>query len=369
MNRYRAEHVSRLGNTFIIYPSLDSKSYKTIIKNILNNYSNYIKEVYNVNLKYDDSIHTIVYKENVFPVLGVRPLQTGINDLIKSNFANTLLYKSSNNIDCDTIEYSYKNKKIIVYFYKEGVLCDSTEHKIHLRLESLRNNKGNDLQTLTAVHEAGHTVASIALFNKLPLQVLSVTSDPTSIGITVQGSEEDGIINKEIIIKKVSVLLAGMAAESIVFEDALVSVGASNDLEEATSLIVESYRKYGLRYNLGVTTLASDDDTLLKEYENYTIQQDVNEELRNIMDNTILILSNHITLLLQIGKYLTKHTSISQSKLKEYIRKYSNIDVSKLISVNEKVDYGYTKKLNKLIHDNTKETELDNISGTIHGSI
>jgi len=351
MKRYRAEHVSRLGNTFIIYPSLDSKSYKTIINNILNNYSDYIQQTYNITLKYDMSIHSIIYKENVFPTLGVRPIQTGINDLIKSNVANTLLYKNVHNIDCDTIEYSYKNKKIIALFYKNDSLVGSTEHKIHLRLESLRTNKGDDIQTVTAIHESGHAVALIALFNKLPLQVLSVTSDSESIGLTVEGTDDDKIFNRKIIDNKISVMLAGMAAESIVFGDNLITTGASSDLGKATDLIISTYRKWGLKGQLGVFTLSSDDDSLMKEHHHDTAQHLANEELRIIMHSTVALLEEYKPLLLQIGKYLTKHTSISQIKLKKFIQKYSNIDVKKLLSVNEKNNYGYTDRLNRMLEE------------------
>jgi len=351
MDRYRAEHVSRLGNTFIIYPSLDSKSYKIIIRNILNSYSEYIQKTYNIELKFDKSIHSIVYRENVFPTLGVRPLQTGINDLIKSNFANTLLHKNVNEIYCDTIEYSYKNKKILVSFYENGSLVGNTEHKIHLRLESLRNNKGNDLQTLTAIHEAGHAVAMVALFNKLPIQVLSVTTDPVNSGFTLDRIEEDSITNRDIIDKKISVSLAGRAAEIIVFGDELISTGASSDLEYATGLVIRSYRKWNLKGRLGVFTLAEDDDSLMKEHSDYDTQKDAVLELRRIMQNTVALLEKHKPLLLQIGKYLTTHTSISQTKLREHIRKYSDIDVNTLLSINEKTNYGYTKKLNKVLNE------------------
>jgi cell division protease FtsH len=349
MERYRAEHVSRLGNTFIIYPSLDSKAYKTIIGNILNNYSNYIQKTYGITLKYHPSIHTIIYNENVFPTLGVRPLQTGINDLIKSNFANTLLYKNANNIACDTIEYSYKHRKITARFYKNNNLVDSTEHRVNLRLESLRNNKGNDQQALVAVHESGHAVAQIVLFNKLPLQVLSVTTDPDALGLTVDAFDDDKILNKKIIRNRISVMLAGMAAENIVFGEDAITTGSSSDLESATELMMSSYRKWGLMGSLGTTTLGGEDDGLIKEYHNDDYQDRGNAKITEIMQDTVQLLENYKPLLLQMSKHLANNTSISQSKLKKIIQKYSDIDVKSLIGINEKPNYGYKDKLNKLI--------------------
>ena len=74
------------------------------------------------------------------------------------------------------------------------------------------------------------------------------------------------------------------------------------------------------------------------------------------MLSTAELLKQYKTLLLQMGKYLTKHTSISQTKLKEYIQKYSDIDVKNLIFVNEKINYGYKDKFkqweNKVVNNN-----------------
>jgi len=351
LHHFRAEHIARLGNTHIIYPSLSSKSYKTIIENNLNEYSKNILKQFNIDLKFDQSIHQIVYKENVFPVLGVRSLQSGINDMIKSNFANTLLYKDERNIDCDTIEYRYKSKKIEAYFYKKGDLLDKTTHKLTLRVESLRDNKQNDQQALVAIHETGHSICEIVLFNKLPISVYSVTADSSSGGFMWSGVEDDRILNKELVNKHVITCLGGRAAELIVFGDNMLSTGASADMEDANEYLFNSYRKWGFHDSLLVRkiSLSMGENDVAKEYEKDTIQEQVNDSLNRLLGETRELLEKHKELLLQVGYYLSKHSTISRKKLLEYIKKYSDIDVEKLRTENENMNYGYKSKLEKAL--------------------
>ena len=300
-------------------------------------------------MKFDKSIHNIVYRENVFPTLGVRPLQSGINDMIKSNFANTLLHIQTNNIDCDAVEYSYKNKKITAYFSKNNMQKGYIDHPIILRLDSLRNSKNNDLQAMVAIHESGHAIMQILEFNRLPLTIMSVTADSNSKGFMLSGWEEDKLTNKNNVNQKLKVYLGGRAAETIIFGEDFVTTGSMGDLEDATELIMNTYRLWGMKGTLGSYTLSSDDDTLMQEHDWYLHQSCAESELLQIMQATVEQLRKYKPLLLQLGKYLSEHSSISQIKLKKLLEKYSDIDVSKLKSEHEKTNYGYKDKLNKLL--------------------
>ena len=74
--RFRNEQIARLGNNHIIYPAFDSKSFKKIINLELNKIIRKIKKEYQINLNIDKSIHTVIYKEGVFPTQGTRPVFT-----------------------------------------------------------------------------------------------------------------------------------------------------------------------------------------------------------------------------------------------------------------------------------------------------
>jgi cell division protease FtsH len=348
LKRYRVEHIARLGNIHIIYSSLNKKSYYKIIESNLNKYSKQIKELYNLDLVFDNSIHNIIYKENVYPTLGARSVISGVNDMIKTNFANTLLYKDINNIKCDRIEYSYKKKKIYVFFYKANQMVGGTEHKVTLRLENLRDNKKNDKQSLVAVHESGHAIMSILLLNKLPVSIYSITSDSNSSGFVWNSIEDDELLNINYIDKNIKVSLGGRASEIILFGGNMLSIGASDDLEHANNLLFDSYRKWGLGQSLLVREFNPTDSDLAKEYFTDTIQKDVDNKLNDLLRQTVELLETEKDLLLELSKYLMDHSTISQKMLLKFVKnKSKTIDVSHLILSDNKTNYGYRDKLLK----------------------
>jgi cell division protease FtsH len=347
LRRFRSEHIARLGNTHIIYPSLDKKSYEKIIQLNLNNYSKDIKMMYDVDLTYDKSINNIIYKENVYPTLGARSVISGINDMIKSNFANTLLYRDNNNILCDTIKYSYHNKNILAEFYLNGNLIDKTNHHITLRLENLRSIKKDDKQSLVAVHESGHAIMRILLFKKLPVGIYSVTADTESSGFMLSGIEDDVIHNKDFIEKTVMVSLAGRAAEFDVFGWNMLSSGSSVDLEKANGLLFEAYRRFGLSDNgsLLVREFNPTDYLIAKEWEKDDIQDRVDLKLGELYHKALDLLIKENKLLLALSKYLMNHSTISQKMLLKFINEHAvTIKTSDLVK-DDGVDYGYRKKL------------------------
>jgi len=346
LRRFRAEHIARLGNIHIIYPSLNKKSYQKIIELNLNGYSGQVKEMYNIDLTFDKTINNIIYKENVYPTLGARSVISGVNDMIKSNFANTLLYKDVSNIVCDKIEYSYKNKNIEVNFYLKGKFVGNTKHKVTLRLENLRDNKKNDKQSLVAVHESGHAIIRILLFKKLPVSIYSVTADTESSGFTLNGIEDDELWNKTYIEKHVMVSLGGRAAEITLFGGDMLSAGASGDLEHSNNLLFDSYRKWGLGNSLLVREFNPVESDIAKEYEGDQIQIDVHDKLNELLRKTVEMLETEKPLLLVLSKYLMDHSTISQKMLLKFIKTSGfNIKTSDLILTGDEINYGYRNKL------------------------
>jgi cell division protease FtsH len=349
LKRFKGEHIGRLGNTHIIYPSLTSASYKKIIENILNEYSEQIKTAYKIDLTYHKSIYTILYKENVFPTLGVRSLQSGMNDMIKATFSNIMLYMEENHIEPSKIEMSYKNKKIIASFYKEKEKIGNSFHPVILRLENLRENKKDEQQAMVAIHETGHAIIELLLFNKLPISIYSVTADTSSNGFMLSGMGEDDIMNRETLSKLIMLNLGGRAAEMLVFGNDLVTTGALHDLLSANELLFSAYRKYGFRNSFLIRKVVPSDDDSAKEYMNDDIQTRAEHEINELMTHTLTMLTNNKELLLKTGEYLSEHSSISRKKFLEFIKKYSNIDVNTIQGEDDKMLYGYKSRLKEMV--------------------
>lgn len=113
----------------------------------------------------------------------------------------------------------------------------------------------NDLE-VTAYHEAGH-----ALMTKLLLKestVSSVTIIPSTKGaggFSLSIPKESSYLSKDEIGANIMVLLAGRAAEEIRFGKNLVTTGAGNDLEKASSLMLDYIYQYGMDEDFGIFQL------------------------------------------------------------------------------------------------------------------
>jgi cell division protease FtsH len=356
--RFRSEQIARLGNSIVIYKSLSSKSYKTIISNQLSDYSEHIKNEFGVILEYDKTINNIIYKEGVYPVLGVRMVTSTINDMIKSTFASTLVHRNENNIKCDKILYKYSNNHIIANFYSGDKIIDTIKHKVAIRLDKLRNNLKDDTQALIGVHESGHALAEILIFSQVPIDVRSVTADTSALGFTFSGINSGTTIqNRQWIYNQVMVCLAGRAAEIIVFNNDVISNGATSDLHAANEYMFNAMRKYGLGDSLLIRQLSPVFDNVAKEYESDGIQYKVECKLKDLMYETIDLLETEKLLLLKLGEYLSNHASMTQKQLFNFVKQHAKtIDTSKLKMKYDNSIWNYRKQLETKI---LKEEEED----------
>jgi cell division protease FtsH len=120
-----------------------------------------------------------------------------------------------------------------------------------------------DEKEKTAYHEAGHTLA--AWFLKGAQRVHKVTIIPRgrSLGSTQIVPTEDRVSSSQNeLLDQLVVLLAGRAAESIIYDE--TTVGAENDLERATSLSRRMVTHWGMSPKLGpVSYKTSDEDPFL----------------------------------------------------------------------------------------------------------
>lgn len=101
-------------------------------------------------------------------------------------------------------------------------------------------------KVMTAVHEAGHAVASRELQSKdKQIQVISIIKREESLGIVhTVNIEERFSATKEEILDQIKVSLAGMAAEEIWFGTS--TTGPSSDLQWTTLLALNYVARYGM---------------------------------------------------------------------------------------------------------------------------
>lgn len=186
-----------------------------------------------------------------------------------------------------------------------------------------------DEKEKTAYHEAGHTLA--AWFLKGAQRVHKVTIIPRgrSLGSTQIVPTEDRVSSSENeLLDQLVVLLAGRAAESIIYDE--TTVGAENDLERATSLSRRMVTHWGMSPKLGpVSYKTSDEDPFLgremhqsRQFSEHT-QELIDGEVARILHEASTRASNLLTEkrkdLEAITKGLLDREELSEIEIQEII--------------------------------------------------
>ncbi|MBE6684906.1 MAG: ATP-dependent zinc metalloprotease FtsH [Ruminococcaceae bacterium] len=141
-----------------------------------------------------------------------------------------------------------------------------------------------DEKKKTAYHEAGH--AMIAYHLELdPVQQISIIPSGRALGYTLNPPTEDKYSEyKSILIKEISMLLGGRAAEEIVYGD--VTGGASNDIERATKTAKRMVMRLGMSDTLGPRTFGNDQGEVFLGRD-FSASQDYSENIAAKIDDEI----------------------------------------------------------------------------------
>ena len=181
-HRFRPEQISRLGNNHIIYPSLNTDAFGSLITLELKRIQQYFKIKTDIQINFDESVHQLLFNEGVYPTQGARPLLSTISNLIEAKLPKIVANILVNKVRCDVIHLSFENNCLLVDCKINNSVPYRITEPVELALEKLRESKRNDRQAIIAVHESGHAVVYLALFNRLPEQIISVSTEAGSSG-------------------------------------------------------------------------------------------------------------------------------------------------------------------------------------------
>lgn len=112
---------------------------------------------------------------------------------------------------------------------------------------------------LVAYHEVGHALASALQKNAQPVQKITIVPRTMgALGYTMQmPAEERFLMTKDELLAQITVLLAGRAAEEVVFHT--MTTGASNDIERATQMARAMVTQFGMSEKFNMMGLESEE--------------------------------------------------------------------------------------------------------------
>ena len=145
-----------------------------------------------------------------------------------------------------------------------------------------------------AYHELGHAMVAELVGTADPVQKVSIIPRGlAALGYTLQRPTEDRyLLSKKELEDRIAVLLAGRAAEEVVFEE--VSTGAQNDLQRATDMARSMVTEYGMSERFGPHAMGGAPRSLflgggMNGASNHldiseATQREVDEEVEKILD-------------------------------------------------------------------------------------
>jgi cell division protease FtsH len=166
---------------------------------------------------------------------------------------------------------------------------------------------------IVAHHEAGHALVGRILNNDL-IEKISIVPHGQSLGFVLNSSNEDRfLMTKKELFQKIQTLLAGRAAEEIIFNE--ISTGAQNDLIKATEIANQMVCEYGMS-SLGNRTF---NGKYLSGYESY-INKEVNLIIESSYEDSKNTIIKNIGFLKSIAEKLLIEETISGHELDKILK-------------------------------------------------
>ena len=307
-SNFRLEEIARLGNIHLIYPSLSSEVFQTFIVRELEEISQRIGDQSCCTFKFTPSVFQMVFEEGVIPSQGLRPLRSSIRYLIESNLLE--LVQQTWLLEEMVLEVSMDGDDLVLAD-REKVLARKTL-QLPIRQSKRQKMIQGDL-AITAVHEAGHVVAFMALRGKMPKNMTITATDHRNGGY-MEVEHREVFDTYDRMIREVAVRLAGYKAEEIVFGKENVTNGSTLDIQIATRYLLGAFRAGCFNpKNISFESLPHGTGKFLPESGDSEIW--VSERMLEAVALVAKILTNHLPAFKATIQLLLQHHKLTGQQL------------------------------------------------------
>lgn len=172
---------------------------------------------------------------------------------------------------------------------------------------------------IVAYHEVGHALVSAIQKDSEPVQKITIIPRTMgSLGYVIAAPEEEKfLMSKDELDAKLVMLLAGRAAEEIVFNS--ITTGASNDMEKATETARSMIAQYGMSEKFGLMSLEEIADPYLGRNKKLNCSDktatEIEDEVKKLLavryDDAKKLLNENRDKLDKIAEYLYEKETIT----------------------------------------------------------
>ena len=217
-----------------------------------------------------------------------------------------------------------------------------TIHEIDASIDRVvAGMEGNPLidsksKRLIAYHEVGHAIVGTLLENHDPVQKVTLIPRGQAKGLTwFTPPDDQTLISRAQILSRIMGALGGRAAEEVVFGDAEVTTGASNDLIQVTSMARQMVTRFGMS-SIGPLSLETEEInpflgrnlSSVSEYSDeiaIKIDQQIKEIVEKCHKKALHIIQENRVVIDYLVDLLIEKETIDGSEFREIISKYTNI--------------------------------------------
>ncbi|KAG5313567.1 YME1 metalloprotease, partial [Pseudoatta argentina] len=204
------------------------------------------------------------------------------------------------------------------------------KHLEHARDKVLMGPEGKlklrdeEVNRITAYHEAGHALVAFYTKDATPLHKVTIVPRGPSLGHTSYMHEKDVYhITKSQLLANMDSMMGGRAAEELVFGPEKVTTGASSDLAEATKIAETMVKIYGMSEKVGFRSIVENKKLF---GNNNTYAPSTNE-----------IIDNEVKRLLQESyeraKAILKMHAKEHKQLAEALLQYETLDADDVAAI------------------------------------
>jgi len=218
-----------------------------------------------------------------------------------------LLAARKSKVKVEMSDFEFAKDKVLMGVERKSMIISETEKKN------------------TAYHEAGHALVAKLTPGTDPIHKVSIIPRGMALGVTQQLPIDDRYTySKDYLMKALSVLLGGRAAEEIALKH--MTTGAGNDLERATDLARKMVTEWGMSDKLGPLTFGKKDEHIFlgkeiarhKDYSEKTAI-DIDEEIKKIVleayDTSKKLVTENLDLLEALAKSLLEKETMDGAEI------------------------------------------------------
>ncbi len=314
--RFRPEQVARFGNIHLLYNSLKRSDFEALIRREVERVCATTKRMFGVDVTVAPTVESLIYRNGVFPVQGVRPVFSSVIDILESNVSRFLFEALMSEQTSIHVDYDPANKVLT------GQIGTGTQGSSRVdvpfvgRLDKVRQRNVMDVVANVSGHEAGHAVVYARLFGLAPLQLTSRVASSYASGFTFPHEIHE---TRDHLLSKIKVFLAGGIAEDVLFGEGNATVGRGNDREMATRIAIDVIRQYGFdpefQAHYGLMDSYSMDKTVT--------DSDIEKMIARLAHETHELLSENRAFLTDLSNSLQKIGKLEAPQVAEIARKHN----------------------------------------------